>query len=341
MKRWLRWLPVGALVLAAPAAAAPKTDVVVMRNGDRVTCEIDQVERGRLRIKTDDMGTLDIEWDKVASVRANAAFEVEDLADVLHYGPLREGPRAGTVVVLARGGADTLDMSRVVRAARLGESLWSRMEGAVDLGFSYTSASRLFSLDFTTDVAYEQPGFELALALSANQTHQPDVPETRRWSTGLHFLRRRPGHLAGWVQTLLESNRELGFSLRSSLAGGAGRYLFQRARDGLLLTTGLSVNREKPTEGNAKTNAEFLLGFQYDRFSYDFPKVDILAKLMGYESLSDWGRTRAEADVRLKREILKDFNLSLRAYESYDSKPATEGAALNDYGVTFGAGWTF
>jgi hypothetical protein len=31
----------------------------------------------------------------------------------------------------------------------------------------------------------------------------------------------------------------------------------------------------------------------------------------------------------------------LRGYESYDSRPATEGATRNDYGVTFALGWSF
>jgi hypothetical protein len=48
-----------------------------------------------------------------------------------------------------------------------------------------------------------------------------------------------------------------------------------------------------------------------------------------------------EAEASLRRELLKDFNLTLHAYESYDSEPATGGAALHDYGLTFGIGWSF
>ena len=55
-----------------PALAA-KTDVLVLRNGDRLTGEVDVLERGKLQFKMDDMGTLQIEWDKVASVTAKAS----------------------------------------------------------------------------------------------------------------------------------------------------------------------------------------------------------------------------------------------------------------------------
>jgi len=40
-----------ALLLAAPLFAGDKTDVIVMKNGDRLTCEIKKLEAGFLRWK--------------------------------------------------------------------------------------------------------------------------------------------------------------------------------------------------------------------------------------------------------------------------------------------------
>jgi hypothetical protein len=79
----------------------------------------------------------------------------------------------------------------------------------------------------------------------------------------------------------------------------------------------------------------------YDRFSYDFPNVDVSVALAGFASPKDGGRYRLELDARLKRELVKDFYATLRGYESYDSRPATEGAPTDDYGVTFAVGWSF
>src|SRR6185369_15572328 len=93
-----------AVVLAAGAAAAPagvagKTDVVVLGSGDRVTGEITELDRGRLTFKTDDMGTLAIEWDKVTSVTASATFEVHELGGGQYFGALRPGPQPGELRV--------------------------------------------------------------------------------------------------------------------------------------------------------------------------------------------------------------------------------------------------
>ena len=62
----------GAMLGAPPAVAAPKTDVVVLENGDRVTGEIKGLEHNRLRLSTDHMGTIYIEWDKIARLSSKA-----------------------------------------------------------------------------------------------------------------------------------------------------------------------------------------------------------------------------------------------------------------------------
>ena len=61
------------LVMSGHAAAQGRTDVVTLPNGDRITGEVVRLDRGRLEFKTDDAGTLYLEWDKVATVQATRA----------------------------------------------------------------------------------------------------------------------------------------------------------------------------------------------------------------------------------------------------------------------------
>jgi hypothetical protein len=49
-----------ALLLSAAPALAQRTDVVTMANGDRVTCEINTLDRGILEVATDSWGTISI-----------------------------------------------------------------------------------------------------------------------------------------------------------------------------------------------------------------------------------------------------------------------------------------
>ena len=328
-------------VLAALPAQAAKTDVVVLKNGDRLTGEVQQLDRGRLQVKTDDLGTVEIEWDKVSSVTAAAPFDVDDLPGNRYMGTLAQGPLPGQLLIAWKGQTETVDQSSVVRIRRLNTSFWGRLDGSLDLGASYTSASSLFNLDFAASLSVERPGHALTADASSTLSSQPDVEETRRSALSLAYARRFPDRWVALAQGQLEQNRELGFDLRSSVAASGGRYLAQSRRDNLLTSLGLSLNRERPTEGESTTNLEAMALVRYDRFSYDFPKVDVSVAIVGFASLTEGGRYRLEVDARLKRELVKDFHATLRGYESYDSRPATAGAPTNDYGITFALGWTF
>ena len=60
-----------------PPDAAPKTDIVVLENGDRITCEVKGLSRGRLSAGTDRFDTVDVYWDRVQHVTSTQIFEVE------------------------------------------------------------------------------------------------------------------------------------------------------------------------------------------------------------------------------------------------------------------------
>jgi len=332
---------VACLALVASPALAAKTDVLVLKNGDHLTGEVVVLERGKLQFKTDDMGTLQIEWDKVASVAAKAEFDVDDVGGRRYVGSLEPGAQPGEVRIVSGGASAVLPVTKVVRLRRIGSTFWKRLDGSVDAGASYTSASALFKLDLSAEISTEKPGYEIAADAASTLTTQPGVEDTRRSVLSLGYRRRFPNRWLALAAGQLEQNRELGFDLRSSTSLGGGRYLVQQPRQRLLAGLGLSLNREQPVEGEGSTNVEATALLSYDVVSYDSPKVDVSVSAMGYASLTDAGRWRLEADARLKREVVKDFYLTLRGYESYDNRPPTADATQNDYGITFAIGWSF
>ena len=60
-----------------PLAAAPKTDVVILKNGDHITGEVKSLEYNQLKLSTEHMGTIYIEWDKIASIKSNQYLLLE------------------------------------------------------------------------------------------------------------------------------------------------------------------------------------------------------------------------------------------------------------------------
>ena len=133
------------------ARARDKTDIVVLGNGDRITCEVEALARGRLTVKTDSMGTLQIEWDDILELTISARFEVELETGEKFISSLAAAPGDGNLNVV--GDTDVvLPHASVVRIREIGEGFWSQLEGSVDVGFSFTKASDAKQWSFSGEV---------------------------------------------------------------------------------------------------------------------------------------------------------------------------------------------
>jgi hypothetical protein len=343
--RLVRLLSLGTLLIAwaatAATAGAPKVDVVVLRNGARVIGDVKSMRKARLELKTDDMGTLQVEWDNVTQLTAPEFFEVEDMNGGLHFGSLRPGPGDGVLEVVADWGAQALPLREVARLQLVKSGFFDRFRGSVDAGASFTSATELLQLDLDAEVRYRRPRFEASAEANAVLTQQPDVEDTRRSSLTVAYARFLPNRHRVFGQGTLEQNRELGFDLRSGVVGGWAYMLARDVRNELVSGVGLGLNREKPVEGESTTNAEAVIGLNWANFAYDFPNTDIQLGAVAYVSLSQWGRFRLESSASLRREVFSDFYVGVKGYESYDSRPATEGAQKNDWGLALSLGYTF
>ncbi len=329
------------LGLSSAAAAAAKVDVIVLENGSRIVGEIRSMNRGRLEVKTDDMGTIQIEWGNVVEVMAPEYFEVEDMSGRLRFGSLRPSAIAKTMEITSVLGAQPLPLHRVARIQLVESKFWARISGSLDAGASYTSASELLQLDLDGVMRFRRPKFEFSAEADAVLTRQPEVDDTRRGSLTLSYRRLFANGQRVVAQGAIEQNRELGYEWRSSVTGGWARYLVRNTRNELVGGAGLTLNHEVPVEGEETTNVEAALGFSYANFAYDFPNTDIQVGATAFLGLNQWGRFRLESNARLTREILRDFYVGIKGYESYDSQPATEGATKNDWGLSLSLGWRF
>ena len=82
-------------------------------------------------------------------------------------------------------------------------------------------------------------------------------------------------------------------------------------------------------------------GANYDLFRFVFPKTDIKSTLDVIPILSESGRVRIDFDTRISYEVFKDFTLSLRFWDNFDSRNPSSGVKENDYGLSFGLGYKF
>jgi hypothetical protein len=328
-------------VLAAgrPVLAAD-TDLVVLKNGDRIHGEIKGMQYGRLQLSTTTMSTVYVEWDKVAGLVSQRFFEFELMDGSRYYGSL-EPAGAGTLGVAFEGQVTPLDAARVVRVRLIKLSFWDRIDGSVSLGASYTKSSGIGQGSLNVTVGTRRPAFELRTDFSTTITVQPDQPDQSRTagSVSYRWLMRNRWFVPGTGK--LERNTDLGLNLRSSVGGGIGRNVVQTSRSVLSAAAGLVLNRENPVEGDSTTNVEAFAATTYEFFTYDTPKTSIDTRFVLYPSLNVSGRYRTDFSLTLSREIVKDFTAGVTAYDSYDNKPPAGSSSTHDFGISLNLGWTF
>jgi hypothetical protein len=120
-----------------------------------------------------------------------------------------------------------------------------------------------------------------------------------------------------------------------------GPRLVNSNRAQLALGAGLAVNDEHGVDVPATQNVEALFLFATSYYTYDRPKTTLDISLQYYPSLSDPGRHRVQFDAGVKRELWKDFFVSLNGYNSYDNRPPNPTADTNDVGVVISIGWSY
>jgi hypothetical protein len=328
-------------VLAAgrPVLAAD-TDLVVLKNGDRMHGEIKGMEYGRLQFSTTTMSTVYVEWDKVAGLLSPRFFEFELMDGSRYYGSL-EPADAGALGVAFEGQVTPLDVARVVRIRRIKSSFWDRLDGSISLGASYARSSEIGQGSLSVSVGTRRPAFEFRTDFSTTITIQPDQPDQSRTTGGVSYRRllRNRWFVPGTGR--LERNTDLGLDLRSSAGGGIGRNLVQTNRSVLGASGGLVLNRENPVDGDSTTNVEVFVGGTYEFFTYDTPKTNLDTSFVLYPSLNVSGRYRTDFNLTLSREIVKDFTVGATAYDSYDNKPPGGSSSTHDFGFSLNIGWTF
>jgi hypothetical protein len=332
-------------LLSAPRAGADpapgRTDVVTLLNGDRITGEVKRLDRGRLEFKTDDVGTLDIEWDNVASVDAARTFEVGTSDGRRFVGTLAAGPPRVLVVV---PGADSvlLPMREVTLVTPIGESFVRKLDGTIDAGFSYTRSSGVAQLNVNSETVYRRARFDGRLGMSATLTRQREEGvRDDRGALDAAYVRYLRNPWFGSAGLRFETNESLGIRLRSQAGVAFGPRLVNTNRAQVIVGGGLVLNDERAIDAPPTQNLEAMLLFRAEYFTYDRPKTTLDVKTQYYPSLTDAGRHRLQFDGTAKRELWRDFYLSLNAFDTYDSRPPNPAFDSNDLGIALSVGWSY
>lgn len=330
--------------LATPAVGAPKTDILVFVNGDRLTGEFKNLERGQLSFNTDATGTIAIEWDKVASLQTDQYLTVETTSGLRYFGRVPQAAKEGTLKVQVD--ADTkgwdLPLADVVRAAPIEKgNLIERLDGYVTAGYDYTKATDLQQFTFTGGISSRDEKRQWSIDGETTLTSQSGQDDTSRYNINVQnrrFLADR-----WFVQGFggFDGNDELALDMRGTVGAAYGRFLVQDNRQEWATYAGVAAIREKFTNQDANDSVEGVLGTQYWFYLFDAPEASLNLTLNVFPSLTESGRVRSESEFSARYEIVDDLFFEARLYGSFDSDPGEEANSRSDYGVTTSLGYSF
>jgi len=339
--RRIVWLTLALLLLLCPTAFAQKVDVVHLRNGDRLTCEIKSLSRGVLSVSTDPLGTVAIHWGQVAALESPRPFTVQLTSGLQYYGSFLVGAPPNHIAVNLGGGTTVpLPLSEIVTVVPIGSGFWRRMDGTLDVGFSFAQANLETRATLNGSATYRGIKRYLSLAASSQVTTREDVDREYRADVSLtagRYLSRR-WYLLGWGS--FQQNDELSLDLRLVGGAGAGREFVHTNRRLWSLYAGLAATHELYLDTPADDSTEAALGGMLDFFASENDDFAFTNHAVAYINVQGRERLRVDFQSAWRQEFLSDFYWSLNGFQNYDSDPPAD-EKHTDSGVSFTIGWKF
>ena len=336
------------LLFAVRVYARDKTDVLVMRNGDRMTCEVKGLDAGVLYVSFDYIdGTASVNWSKVARLESNQLFVVKTAGGAVYSGTLRtaEGPadRPVKIEVLAAEKEDVVDRSEIVQMVATSDRFWQRFNGELGMGVIYSKGNQSTQYSLNSQTAYVRERWNAMASLYSNLSSSNGANASTRNSLnfgGSHLMPWNNWFYSG-LGLFLQSS-EQGIALQSTIGGGIGRYFKNTNRTSISLVFGpawQNTDYKQSMVAASHQNVAAALLYGQARF-FKFSKTNLDVSLSLLPAVSDPGRVRFNSEASYYIKIISNLKWNLSFYGNWDNRPPP-GFSGSDYGSSAGLSWTF
>jgi putative salt-induced outer membrane protein YdiY len=331
------------LLFVLTAIAKNVDDVVVLKNGDRLTGEIKGLQSGELRIKADYMAeAVRLDWSRVERLESKSTFMIwlvdgKLVTDVMRLLPSNSNDVASFVI----GNSTRVHQLDVIRITPADRHFWKRLEGSIDFGFSFTSGNDQYQTQLTASTTYRTGDHSFTASIDSSFSGQTEGDSLRRNQFSFDYRKQlsRRWYVGGLFDLLHSDQQSL--DLRTTVGAIAGRNVVQTENTRLSLFGGIAGTREHYSESIGRprtTNADAIAGADFATFRFN--RTDIRSRFSLFPSLTTPGRMRLQATSDLRIKIVKDLWFGFHVYENFDSKPPVR-ADQNDLGVSTSLGWKF
>jgi hypothetical protein len=338
-----------AIMLALPLFARDKTDVLVMKNGDRMTCEVKGLGAGVLYVSFDYIdGTTSVDWAKVGRIESAQLFVVKTEDGSVYTGQLRtpqsEAERPVKIQVLEATRQEvTIDRAQIVELVETSDKFWQRFSGEVSLGVIYSKGNQSTQYSLGSELGYVRDRWGAQAAYDSNLSSSTGTTPATRNSLDVSAFRLLPrkNWLYAGVADFLQSSEQT-ITLQSTLGGGIGRYLKNTNRAKIMVLGGAAWQStdygSSVVSGSQQNLAAALIYASAQFFRFSKTNLDLNATLL--PALSDPGRVRFNTNVSYYVKLFSDLKWNISFYGNWDNRPPP-GLSGSDYGTSSGLSWSF
>jgi hypothetical protein len=337
------------LLIAGPLSARDKSDILVMRNGDRLTCEIKSLDSDTLSIGLDyASGTISINWGKVDHIESKQLFLVKTQDGTVYSGslstPASPGARPAKIEVIEEStNKITLDRNHVIHMEETDLSFWRRFSGQIGLNSIYNKGNQSVQYGLNTNAAYSRERWSAAVSYNSSfSSSTGSSPVTRNQSQLIaqHLMPWNNWYYAGLADFLQSS--EQGIQLQSTFGGGIGRYL--KNTNNTVISVGAGVAWQNiayqqqvlPTTNQQVTSA--LVVGKINLFRFDKTNLQLIGIVL--PALSEAGRIHTNLNAAYYVKLWSKFTWNFSFYGNWDNQPPP-GFSSSDYGTSSGITYRF
>lgn len=346
-------LPYLAMLLICPLAgnlwARLKTDVLVMNNGDRFTCEIKKLERGVLYAAFDYVdGTVAIAWSKVVRVESNQLFIVYTGGGAVYEGMLRtaENPANQPVqleVLEVKENAAKMERRDVVELNQTAQSFWRRLSGNIDNGFIYTKGNDTTQYNLGVEVRTRRDRWSGSASFTSALSKSSGVTASTRNQTTLKAMRLvgdNKWFYSGGAEFLQSSQQ--GINMQTTLGGGFGKLLKDTNNSRIAVSTGLAWQRTayEPSIGSQGPPNALAATFVGELHLFRFKKTSLDVTASALPVLTEMGRLRTYVNTAYSIQIISNLWMKISFYGNWDNRPPPTFSG-SDYGSSSSISWSF
>jgi hypothetical protein len=346
----LRTILLLATVLSAfPLEAREKSDVIVMNNGDRITCEVKSLSSNTLYISVDYiLNTVSVDWSKVDHIDSKQLFLIKTQDGIVYTGtlstPKTPADRPTQIEVLEPPeNKVTLERSQIVNVDETSTNTWQRLNGQFGLGFTYTKGNETSQYNLNSSIGYEQERWSAGASYNSNLSSSTGTSVATRNQVSLLAMRLLPWN--NWYVTgltdLLQSSVQ-GIQRQDTFGGGLGRNIVNTGGTFFTAYGGFAwqqINYQQSiVPARTQKVTAGLIGTQVRLFVFDKTTMTVSANLL--PALSQPGRLQFNLNASYYVKLWGKLNWNFSLYGNWDNRPPP-GFVGSDYGASSGLSISF